>query len=137
MKNRSLKQLFFLVLVMMVFVGCRSTTPVFNVENANINTVSDKEPTLEDVTRAIVSAAGNSTPPWNMQVVKPGHIVATLHNRTHMAQVDIQYTTKGYSITRKDSADLQYDAEKGTIHPGYNKWVQRLDSTIRMKVNML
>ena len=136
MKNRSLKLLIFLVVIMVVFVGCR-TTPVFNVENGNINTISGKDPALEDVTRAIVSASANSNPPWNMQVVKPGHIVATLHNRTHMAQVDIQYTTKGYSITRKDTADLQYDAEKGTIHPGYNKWVQRLDSNIRMKVNML
>ena len=136
MKNRSLTQFILLVVVMLVFVGCR-TTPVFNVENATINTVSGTDPALEDVTRAIVSAAGNSHPPWNMQVVKPGHIVATLHNRTHMAQVDIEYTTKGYSITRKDSADLQYDAEKGTIHPGYNKWVQRLDSNIRIKLNLL
>lgn len=137
MKNRSLNQLIVLAVIMVVFVGCRSTTPVFNVEDATINTVSGADPTLEDVTRAIVSSATNSHPAWNMQVVKPGHIVATLHNRTHMAQVDIQYTTKGYSITRKDSVDLQYDAEKGTIHPGYNKWVQRLDSTIRTKLNML
>jgi hypothetical protein len=136
MKNRARTQLIFLAVVMVLFVGCR-TTPVFNVENANINTVSGKEITLEDVTRAIVSASGNSNPPWNMEVVKPGHIVATLHNRTHMAQVDIHYTTKGYSITRKDSADLKYDPEKGTIHSGYNKWVQRLDSNIRMKTNML
>lgn len=136
MKNRSLKQLIFLVVIMVVFVGCR-TTPVFNVENADINTVSSKEPTLEDVTRAIVSASANSNPPWNMQVVKPGHIVATLHNRTHMAQVDIQYTTKGFSITRKDSSNLKYDAEKGTIHTGYNKWVQLLQSNIGAKLSLL
>lgn len=138
MKNRSLNQLIFLAIVLVLLVGCRTTgKPVFNVESANINTVSGKEPTLEDVSRAIVSASGNSNPPWNMQIVKPGHIVATLHTRTHMAQVDIQYTTKGYSITRKDSADLQYDPEKGTIHPSYNKWIQTLDSNIRMKVNLL
>ena len=136
MKRRSLKQLVFLFVIMVLFVGCR-TTPVFNVDNATINTVSGKEPTLDDVTKGIVDAAGNSHPPWNMEVVKPGHIVATLHNRQHMAQVDIQYTTKGYSITRKDSAELKYDAEKGTIHPSYNKWIQRLDSNIRIKLNML
>ena len=136
MKNRSLKQVIFLVVIMVLFVGCR-TTPVFNVDNASIVTVSGNEPKLDDVTKAIVSAAGNSHPPWNMQIVKPGHIVATLHNRTHMAQVDIEYTTKGYSITRKDSADLKYDPEKGTIHPGYNKWVKRLDSNIRIKLNLL
>ncbi len=136
MNNRSLQQFIFLMVVMVLFVGCR-TTPVFNVENANIHTTSSKEPTLEEVTRAIVSAAANSNPPWNMQVVKPGHIVATLHNRQHMAQVDINYTTKGYSITRKDSAELQYDPEKGTIHPSYNKWIQRLDSNIRIQLNLL
>jgi hypothetical protein len=51
--------------------------------------------------------------------------------------VDINYTTKGYSITYKDSADLKYDAEKGTIHEGYNKWIQRLDSNIRVKLSLL
>jgi len=136
MKHRVFNQLIFLAVVMVLFVGCR-TTPVFNVKDATIHTVSGKEPTLDDVTKAIVSASTNSNPPWNMTVVKPGHIVATLHNRTHMAQVDINYTTKGYSITRKDSADLQYDAEKGTIHPSYNKWIQLLDSHIRAKVSML
>ncbi|MDH5586991.1 MAG: hypothetical protein OEZ05_10215 [Nitrospirota bacterium] len=95
MKQRAFTQLIFLTMVLVVFVGCRTRPPVFNVENANINTVSGKEPTLEDVSRAIVSASGNTNPPWNMQIVKPGHIVATLHTRTHMAQVDINYTTKG------------------------------------------
>ncbi len=137
MKSRSLNLLIFLVASMVLLGGCRTGPPVFNVENATINTVSGTEPKLEDVTRAIISAAGNSNPPWNMQVIKPGHIVATLHNRTHMAQVDVEYTTKGYKITRKDSADLNYDPEKGTIHSGYNKWVQRLDSNIRIKLNLL
>jgi hypothetical protein len=136
MKNRSLTQWIFLVVAMVVFVGCQGT-PVFNVKDASIKPVSGKEPTLEDVTRAIKGASTGSTPPWNMQVVKPGHIVATLHNRSYMAQVDIQYTTKGYSITRKDSSNLKYDAEKGTIHKGYNKWVQHLDSHIRAELSLL
>ena len=136
MKSRTFAQFIVLAVAMLLFVGCGGD-PVFNVENANINTVSGNEPTMDDVTRAILSAAGNSHPPWNMQVLKPGHIVATLHNRSHMAQVDIQYTTKGYSITRKDTSNLDYNAEKGTIHEGYNKWVQRLDANIRIKLNML
>lgn len=136
MKNRSLTQWIFWVVAMVVFVGCQGA-PVFNVKDASINPVSGKEPTLEDVTRAIVSASTSSTPAWNMQVVKPGHIVATLHNRSHMAAVDIQYTTKGYSITRKETANLKYDAEKGTIHKGYNKWVQLLSSNIGARLSLL
>ncbi len=136
MKKRVLTHGIFLIVVMVLLVGCKGT-PVFNVKDANINTVSGNDPALGDVTRAIISAAANSNPPWNMEIVQPGHIVATLHNRTHMAKVDIEYTTKGYSITRKDSADLKYDPESDTIHEGYNRWVQRLDSNIRIKLNML
>lgn len=136
MKNRALNQLVFLMVVLVLFVGCR-TAQVFNVNDATINTVSSKEPAIEDVTRAIISAATGSTPIWNMQVVKPGHIVATLHNRSHMAAVDIQYTTKGYSITRKETTNLKYNAEDNTIHPSYNKWIQRLDSNIRVKLSLL
>ena len=136
MKNRALNQLVFLMVVLVLFVGCR-TAQVFNVNDATINTVSSKEPAIEDVTRAIMSAATGSTPIWNMQVVKPGHIVATLHNRSHMAAVDIQYTTKGYSITRKETTNLKYNAEDNTIHPSYNKWIQRLDSNIRVKLSLL
>lgn len=136
MKNRSLNQWIFLVVAMVVFVGCQGT-PVFNVKDASINPVSGKEPTLDEVTRAIVSASTLSTPAWNMQVVKPGHIVAILHNRSHMASVDIHYTTKGYSITHKETANLKYDPEKGTIHKGYNKWVQLLNSNIAAKLSLL
>ena len=136
MKNRALRQSVLLMVVMVLFVGCR-TAPIFNVSDSTITTVSGKEPTLEEVTRAIVSASTASHPAWNMQVVKPGHIVATLHNRSHMAAVDINYTTNGYSITHKETANLKYNAEEETIHPNYNSWVQRLDSAIRTKLTML
>ncbi len=137
MKSRLLSQWVFLSVAMLLIIGCGGGAPVLDITDASITTVSGKEPTLEDVTRAIVSAATGSTPIWNMQVVEPGHIVATLHNRRHMASVDINYTTKGYSITRKETSNLKYNAEKGTIHPGYNKWIRRLDNNIRVKLSML
>ena len=136
MKKRSLNQLIFLVAAMVLFVGCQGH-PIFDVNDTNITTVSGNNPTLEDVTKAIMSASTGSQPAWNMQIIKPGHIVATLNVRSHMAAVDIQYTTKGYSITYKESSNLKYDAAKGTIHERYNVWVQRLDSNIRAKVSML
>lgn len=43
MKNRSFAQLLFLAVAMVLFMGCQ-TTPVFNVNDASINTVSGKEP---------------------------------------------------------------------------------------------
>ncbi len=137
MTSRLLPRWTVLVIALMLMIGCGGGAPVLDIQDASITPVSGEEPTLDEVTRAIVSAATGSTPIWNMQVVEPGHIVATLHNRRHMASVDINYTTKGYSITRKETSNLKYDAEKGTIHPGYNKWIRRLDNNIRVKLAML
>lgn len=134
--NRTMKQVLMVGLILLVFVGCR-TAPIFNVNEASITPVSGKEPTLPEVTQAIISAATASTPAWNMQVVKPGHIVATLHVRGHMAAVDIVYTTQSYSITHKESTNLKYNDTQGTIHANYNGWIQRLDSNIRGRLSLL
>ncbi len=134
--NRRLSSLVFLAVVLVMFVGCR-TVPLVNIQDTSINTASGKQLTLDEVGRAIISASTTSHPPWIMKIIKPGHIVGTLNTRTHMAMVDIEYTTKSYSITFKDSADLQYDAEKGTIHPSYNKWINRLSTMIQSKVSVL
>ncbi|MEO6202787.1 MAG: hypothetical protein ABIP82_06165 [Nitrospirales bacterium] len=134
--NRIMMRVMVVGFILIVFGGCR-TAPLFNVNEATITPVSGKEPILEDVTKAIVSASTGSTPPWNMQVVKPGHIVATLHVRGHMAAVDILYTTNSYSIKHKESSNLKYDAADGTIHSNYNAWIQRLDGNIRGKLSLL
>lgn len=134
--NRMMMQAMMVGMILLIFGGCR-TAPIFNVNEATITPVSGKEPTLEDVTQAIVSASTGSTPPWNMQVVKPGHVVATLHVRGHMAAVDILYTTNSYSIKHKESSNLKHDAADGTIHSNYNAWIQRLDGNIRGKLALL
>ena len=72
-----------------------------------------------------------------MKVLEPGNIRATLHNRSHMAAVDITYNTKTYTITYKDSANLKYNPEDNTIHPAYKKWIQYLDNAIKGKLAAL
>jgi len=51
--------------------------------------------------------------------------------------VDIAYDTKAFSITYKDSSNLQYDAAKSEIHKNYNGWVQNLENGIRAQLNVL
>ena len=128
--------LFLLCAIMILFTGCRIGT-VYNVEDTPINTGSGKEPTLEEVEKAILSAATNSKPAWSMRVQKPGHIVASLHVRSHTAVVDIAYSTKSYSITYNTSTNLKYDAEEKTIHSNYNGWIQNLDTAIKGKLSAL
>ena len=128
--------LLMLSLVLLLFTSCR-TAQVYNVTDTPINTGSGNEPTLEQVEKAILSAATASKPAWAMRVVKPGLITATLNVRSHMAVVDITYNTKSYSINYKESNNLKYDGEKNTIHSNYNGWIQNLDSAIKGKMSAI
>ena len=104
-------------------IGCR-TTPVYNVEQQTI--VSNGSAKLGDVQKAIIAAGASLG--WQMKVMKPGHIVGTLYLRDHMAKIDVNYSTENYSITYKDSNNLNYDGTN--IHSNYNGWVQNLQRKI-------
>ena len=126
--------LFLLCALLVLFTSCR-TAPVYNVTDTSINTGSGKEPTMDQVEKAILGAATSSKPAWSMKVVKPGHILATLHVRSHVAMVDIMYNTKSYSLKYNGSTNLKYDAEAKTIHSNYNGWIQNLDSAIKGRLS--
>lgn len=128
-------------LVFLLAAGCRSA-PILNVKDAPINTLSGKEPTLDQVTRAVVLAGMGLN--WQMDVVKPGHIVGTLNLRSHQAVVNITYSEKLYSITYKSSMNLTIDPlwdeeivpgqPPRLIHSNYNSWIQNLDIGIRKQI---
>jgi hypothetical protein len=117
----------------LLIVGCR-IAPVYNVSGDAINS-SKANLTMNDVSKAIVRAGAGLG--WQMQETSPGHMIGTLHLRTHAAVVDISYDTKSFSITYKDSTDLQYDASQGQIHKNYNGWVQNLENGIRTQLSLL
>ena len=131
--NPIIRNVLLMGLVLLMFVGCR-TAQIYNVTESAITPVSNNQPSLEEVTKAIIAAGTVPHPSWNMQIIKPGHIVGRLNVRSHMAAVDIFYTPKSYSIQYKESSNLKYDAGDGTIHSNYNGWVQRLDSAIKGKL---
>jgi len=130
MKLESLGTIF-LVLATLLFTGCTSA-PVYNVTDA---TYTSTEPgvTQQDIARAI-ETAGRSLG-WIMKEKEPGHILGTLHLRTHTAVVDIYYDRTKYSITYKDSTDLDYDGTN--IHRNYNGWIQNLANAINVQVSNL
>lgn len=87
---------------------------------------------MEDVQKAIIAAGVGLG--WQMAISKPGEIIGTLNVRSHQAVVTIPYTSKTYSILYKDSSNLNYNAEKQTIHQNYTGWIQRLDGAIRSRL---
>jgi len=130
MKLESLGTIF-LVLATLLFAGCRSS-PVYNVSDAHF-TSTEQGVTQQDIAGAI-ETAGRSLG-WIMKEKEPGHILATLHLRSHTAVVDIYFDRTKYSITYKDSTDLNYDGTN--IHSNYNGWIQNLSNAIDVQVSNL
>ena len=130
-----MKKLLFKFLILAVaagvVVGCK-TAPVYNVEGQTIVT-NVENVKMDDVKKAIIR--GGASLNWVMKVDKPGHIVGTLNLRNHMAQVDINYTAKSYSITYKDSKELNYDGSN--IHSNYNGWIQNLQRNIDVQLSTM
>lgn len=114
-------------------VACASArVPVQNYQDVPIEAKSN--PSLGDVSKAILTASLAAG--WQANEIRPGNIVALYKIRSHLAVVDITYTTKSYNITFKEGdAGLKYDGQ--TIHQNYNDWVQNLERVIRVHVNAL
>lgn len=123
------KKIVLLIILSLFLIGCR-TAPIADVTNAPINTGSGKAPALSAVTHDISQAGAGLG--WQMKKVKPGYIVATLFLRKHMVKVNIHYSKTEYSITYKDSKEMNYDGTN--IHANYNSWVQNLSNAIRTQV---
>ena len=119
-------------LVLVAIIGCRGGGQIYSVKDAPVQTATGKEPSMEDVQKAIIAAGVGLG--WQMAISKPGEIIGTLNVRSHQAVVTIPYTSKTYSILYKDSSNLNYNAEKQTIHQNYTGWIQRLDGAIRSRL---
>jgi hypothetical protein len=117
-------------IVIAMLGGCRSAG-IYNVSAAPV--VANKAVSMDDVQKAIIRAGASLG--WQMKPVEPGLIVGTLTLRTHMAMVNVKYDTKTYSITYKDSSNLDYTGD--SIHKNYNGWVTNLDRGIQSQLSNL
>jgi len=112
--------------VALLLAGC-TTRPILNVTDQPVVTTAGKPVSPDQVRNAIVKA-GNSLG-WVMTPVSPGLVNGRLALRDHLAVVDVRYTATTYSITYKDSTNLDY--ANGQIHKNYNGWVENLNRDIR------
>lgn len=115
---------YLIVIAMAVAVAACAGTPVYNVTQTPHNARDGA--TLEQVTEAIQQAGAGRG--WQMVEDTPGHIVGTLYIRSHKAVVDVVYDVKTFSITYKDSDNLDYDG--AVIHRFYNGWIENLKRDI-------
>ncbi len=119
----------------LIFALTVGAAPILNVTDAPVKTLSGKELTSDQVTKAIVLAGMGLK--CEMDIAAPGHIIGTLNLRSHQAIVDITYNTKIYSIIYKSSRNLLVVDGNGNpagIHPNYNGWIENLDNAIRTQL---
>ncbi|MCW8900872.1 MAG: hypothetical protein OQK75_01225 [Gammaproteobacteria bacterium] len=116
--------------LLLILAGCRAN-PILNIEDAPIE-ITGKH-SSNDIKKAIIRAGAGLG--WTMKAKESGHIVGTLFLRKHVAIVDVKYTNKAYSITYKDSQNLDFDGSN--IHKNYNSWVQNLNRQIQAQLSAL
>jgi hypothetical protein len=114
-----------LVLVMVV-AGCTSR-PIVNVTDQPVVAMAGAQLSGDQVRDSIVKAGVGLG--WVMTPVSPGLISGRLALRDHVATAEIRYSAATYSITYKDSTNLNY--RDGQIHKNYNSWIENFDRDIR------
>lgn len=126
-----------LILVLVGLANCRMAQ-IQNIENAPVAYQPGVEITLGQIEKAIMR--GGVSRGWVMSPAGPGHLIGTLHLRSHVAVVDITFDTKTYNIKYKDSTNLHYSKDSdGTehIHSNFVSWVQNLKKSINRELLML
>ena len=127
-----MKYLIGFISLFVFLTGCTSK-PILNVNNEFIPTnINNEQPSFDAVEKAIILAAKKRG--WNSHVIQPGLIEAQISLRNYRATVQISYSRSTYSISYKDSENLNYD--DGEIHRNYNSWVGKLSRTIQKEMGL-
>jgi hypothetical protein len=116
-----------MIFSLLLAVGCRQAA-LQNPANMPVLGMSGQSLEAAQVREAIIKAAKERG--WVARELRPGLIDASLSVRNHVAEVEIPYDAKTYSINYKNSVNLDYDAEDKTIHNQYNNWVTYLRQSI-------
>lgn len=134
-----MKKLWFIVMVSMlastIFLnGCRSRGAQLKPP-AQIHI----QKSIAEEKIAVAIKAGMQKREWQVQSERPGYILATLHIRSHVVELDINYTSQQIDIKYRTSSNLRYSEKNGvkTIHRNYNKWFSNLDKDIRNEIAIL
>lgn len=130
--NNIFKILLVMVMGLFVFVGCTSK----NIYNVVDNPISVKKGITEEQVYKAIKTAGIGLG-WQITKVESGLAQGQLNLRSHVAIVEIPYNTASYSIKYKNSTNLNYNADKNSIHRNYNGWIQNLDNAIKTQLNAL
>lgn len=110
--------------LLLALLGCNKMAPIQDVHGGTLQPRG--EATMADVDEAIWRAGRRLG--WEVQLQKPGKLLAIHRPRRHVAVVLITHDGEHFSIQYRRSENLRHDA--GKIHRNYNIWVARLAEAI-------
>lgn len=109
---------------LLIVASCRSA-PIYDVIQARFTTQRDVS--MAELGKLIRMTAAERG--WTAKRIGRGRIEARISARNHLAVVRIAFTRQHFSVTYKDSRNLNYDGS--SIHAKYNSWVRNLANDIR------
>jgi len=121
------------IIAVAVSLAACTQAPIRNVPQTPVVTGTGKLATPEQVRSAVVRAGSGLG--WQMTPVDPGLVSGRLALRGHVAVIDVRYSPKDFSITYKDSTNLDY--ANGQIHKNYNGWIENLNNGIRRELQRI
>lgn len=103
-------------------------------QNMPAVTGTGKPATAEEIKRAFI--VGGARRGWACVDEGPDKMVCTVIVRTHTLVMNLAYETGKYSLTYKDSVNLDYkdDGGKKTIHRAYLSWNINLMNDARVEL---
>lgn len=118
-------------------LAARMAVPIAPHDNIQILTATGKTPSMNDVKTAIVR--GGLAHDWQITPDGDGKLVASINVRNkHFAKVNIVYSPTSYSVTYRESTNLEYTpGATPLIHPNYNRWVDTLIKDINGELRRL
>lgn len=105
-----------------------AAVPIVDIENAPVPAGLSMEQIQQRLITGVLSRKGRT-----IEAAAAGRIGVRFSVRSHLAFVDITFDEATYSITYKDSHNLDYKKSKGRekIHRNYNKWVHTLNRELQ------
>lgn len=127
--------LFLLAFVVSGAVFARAPEPVLNLVDQPITVASGKKLTADEVKQVVSKVAQDRK--WVVAPMENGKLAATLSwkSNRHVIAVEIACDTDRFSITYRDSINMNYAVTDGqpVIHPYYNRFVGELRDAIRVE----
>jgi len=112
-------------------IGC-SGPAVYTAPNAPVSQIANT-PTLAQVDKAVKdSLIGRG---WIPKKISPNAYIGTYKRRELRAKIQVNFNTSTFNIQHISSENLDYDGSDETIHPLYNKWIEKLEVDIQKRVD--